>query len=117
MFDYAKLNWCLWSYHPMELPLDDGDLEIGRLSSGTLWNTLVLKPTQACPLTKLKWAELVAKAGFPPGVVNVVPGKGSECGQAILDHPGIKKVGFTGSTPTGKKVMESCGEMSPGRPC
>uniref|UniRef100_A0A6G1SL03 10-formyltetrahydrofolate dehydrogenase n=1 Tax=Aceria tosichella TaxID=561515 RepID=A0A6G1SL03_9ACAR len=71
-------------------------------------NTLVLKPAQACPLTALKWAELVARAGFPPGVVNVVPGKGSECGQAILDHPDIKKVGFTGSTPTGKRVMESC---------
>lgn len=71
-------------------------------------NTLVLKPAQACPLTALKWAELVAKAGFPPGVVNIVPGRGGECGQAILDHPGIKKLGFTGSTPTGKLVMKSC---------
>lgn len=71
-------------------------------------NTLVLKPAQACPLTALKWAELVARAGFPPGVVNIVPGKGGECGQAILDHPGIKKIGFTGSTPTGKMVMKSC---------
>lgn len=71
-------------------------------------NTLVLKPAQACPLTALKWAELIVKAGFPPGVVNVVPGRGGECGQAILDHPDIKKVGFTGSTPTGKLVMQSC---------
>lgn len=71
-------------------------------------NTLVLKPAQASPLTALKWAELVAKAGFPPGVVNVVPGRGGECGQAILDHHDIKKVGFTGSTPTGKLVMQSC---------
>lgn len=71
-------------------------------------NTLVLKPAQACPLTALKWAELVARAGFPPGVVNIVPGRGSDCGQAILDHPYIRKVGFTGSTPTGKLVMKSC---------
>lgn len=71
-------------------------------------NTLVLKPAQASPLTALKWAELVVRAGFPPGVVNVVPGRGSDTGQAILDHPDIKKVGFTGSTPTGKLVMQSC---------
>lgn len=71
-------------------------------------NTLVLKPAQACPLTALKWAELVARAGFPPGVVNIVPGRGGDCGQAILDHPSIKKIGFTGSTPTGKLVMKSC---------
>lgn len=71
-------------------------------------NTIVLKPAQACPLTALKWAELVARAGFPPGVVNVVPGRGSDCGQAILDHLDISKVGFTGSTDTGKQVMRSC---------
>ena len=71
-------------------------------------NTLVLKPAQACPLTALKWAELVARAGFPPGVVNVLPGRGADCGQAILDHAAIRKVGFTGSTPTGKLVMQSC---------
>lgn len=71
-------------------------------------NTLVLKPAQACPLTALKWAELIVRAGFPPGVVNVLPGRGGECGQAILDHPDIKKIGFTGSTPTGKLVMQSC---------
>lgn len=71
-------------------------------------NTLVLKPAGECPLTTLKWAELVAKAGFPPGVVNIITGRGSECGQAILDHPDIHKLGFTGSTPTGKQVMKSC---------
>lgn len=71
-------------------------------------NTLVLKPAQACPLTALKWAELVLRAGFPPGVVNVLPGRGSECGQAILDHPDIRKLGFTGSTETGKLVMRAC---------
>lgn len=71
-------------------------------------NTLVLKPATASPLTALKWAELVVRAGFPPGVVNVIPGSGGNCGQAILNHPDIRKIGFTGSTPTGKLVMESC---------
>lgn len=75
-------------------------------------NTLVLKPAQVCPLTALKWAELIVKAGFPPGVVNIVPGRGGECGQAILDHPDIRKVGFTGSTPTGKLVMEACAKSN-----
>lgn len=75
-------------------------------------NTLVLKPAQACPLTALKWAELCARAGFPPGVVNVLPGRGGECGQAILEHPDIKKIGFTGSTPTGKLVMRTCADTN-----
>ena len=52
-------------------------------------NTVVLKPPQVCPLAALKFAELVALAGFPPGVVNILPGTGSVCGQAIADHPKI----------------------------
>lgn len=75
-------------------------------------NTLVLKPPQACSLTALKWAELVAMAGFPAGVVNVLPGKGSVCGQAILEHKHIKKIGFTGSTETGKHVMQACAKTN-----
>ena len=70
--------------------------------------TVVIKPAQACPLTSLKFGELVARAGFPPGVVNIVPGRGSDCGQAILEHNEILKIGFTGSTPTGKEVMKTC---------
>lgn len=71
-------------------------------------NTLVLKPAQVCPLTALKLAELTVRAGFPPGVFNVVPGTGRECGQAIVEHPLIRKLGFTGSTPVGKTIMTSC---------
>ncbi|XP_035207691.1 mitochondrial 10-formyltetrahydrofolate dehydrogenase-like isoform X2 [Stegodyphus dumicola] len=71
-------------------------------------NTLVLKPAQVCPLTALKLAELSVYAGFPPGVINIVPGTGSECGQAITEHPYIRKLGFTGSTPIGKQIMNSC---------
>ncbi|XP_061396731.1 cytosolic 10-formyltetrahydrofolate dehydrogenase-like [Musca vetustissima] len=75
-------------------------------------NTCLIKPAQTCPLTALKFAELTVKAGFPPGVINVVTGKGSEAGQAILDHPLIRKLGFTGSTEIGKTVMQACAKSN-----
>lgn len=53
------------------------------------------------PLTALKFAELSVKAGFPPGVINILPGSGSVCGQAMAEHPQIRKLGFTGSTEIG----------------
>lgn len=65
-----------------------------------------------CPLTALKFAELTVKAGFPPGVINVVPGTGSVTGQAIANHPLIRKLGFTGSTSIGKLIMQSCAESN-----
>ncbi|XP_059618232.1 cytosolic 10-formyltetrahydrofolate dehydrogenase [Phlebotomus argentipes] len=75
-------------------------------------NTVVIKPAQVCPLTALKFAELSVKAGFPPGVINVTAGTGSITGQAIADHPLVRKLGFTGSTPIGKKIMASCAESN-----
>ena len=60
---------------------------------------------QVTPLSALKFAELCVLAGFPKGVVNIVPGSGTVCGQAILDHMDVRKVGFTGSTPIGKDIM------------
>jgi len=71
-------------------------------------NTVVIKPAQVSPLTALKFAELSLKAGIPPGVINVLPGTGSQCGQAIADHPLVRKLGFTGSTEIGHKIMSSC---------
>ncbi|XP_069499494.1 cytosolic 10-formyltetrahydrofolate dehydrogenase isoform X2 [Ambystoma mexicanum] len=71
-------------------------------------NTLVLKPAQVTPLTALKFAELTAKAGFPKGVVNILPGAGSLIGQRMSDHSDVRKIGFTGSTPIGKQIMKSC---------
>uniref|UniRef100_S4RGV7 formyltetrahydrofolate dehydrogenase n=1 Tax=Petromyzon marinus TaxID=7757 RepID=S4RGV7_PETMA len=72
-------------------------------------NTLVLKPAQVTPLTALKFAELAAKAGFPKGVINIIPGSvGSIVGQRMSEHPHIRKLGFTGSTPIGKQIMKSC---------
>lgn len=75
-------------------------------------NTVVIKPAQVCPLTALKFAELSVKAGFPPGVINVVTGSGSLAGQAIADHPLVRKLGFTGSTPIGQHIMKSCAESN-----
>ncbi|KAM9327230.1 cytosolic 10-formyltetrahydrofolate dehydrogenase [Gastrophryne carolinensis] len=71
-------------------------------------NTLVVKPAQVTPLTALKFGELTVKAGFPKGVVNILPGSGSITGQRLTDHPDVRKIGFTGSTPIGKQIMQSC---------
>uniref|UniRef100_A0A8C0CSP7 formyltetrahydrofolate dehydrogenase n=1 Tax=Balaenoptera musculus TaxID=9771 RepID=A0A8C0CSP7_BALMU len=71
-------------------------------------NTLVLKPAQVTPLTALKFAELSVKAGFPKGVINIIPGSGSIAGQRLSEHPDIRKLGFTGSTLIGKQIMKSC---------
>jgi aldehyde dehydrogenase (NAD(P)+) len=70
-------------------------------------NTTVLKPAEQTPLSALYFATLVAKAGFPPGVVNILNGHGQQAGKAIVEHPDIQKVAFTGSTLTGKAVMRS----------
>ncbi|XP_043264344.1 mitochondrial 10-formyltetrahydrofolate dehydrogenase [Colletes gigas] len=75
-------------------------------------NTVVMKPAQASPLTALKFAELTVKAGFPRGVVNIVPGNGSVTGNAICEHPLIRKLGFTGSTLIGQSVMRSCADSN-----
>ncbi|XP_023064702.1 mitochondrial 10-formyltetrahydrofolate dehydrogenase isoform X1 [Piliocolobus tephrosceles] len=71
-------------------------------------NTLVLKPAQVTPLTALKFAELSVKAGFPKGVINIIPGSGGIAGQHLSEHPDIRKLGFTGSTSIGKQIMKSC---------
>ena len=67
--------------------------------------TIVLKPAEATPLSSLYMAQLTREAGFPPGVINVVPGYGHTAGAAVAGHMDIDKVAFTGSTLVGKKVM------------
>jgi phenylacetaldehyde dehydrogenase len=69
--------------------------------------TVVLKPAELTPLTALRLGELVQTIGFPPGVVNIVTGLGHEAGQAIVDHPGVDKISFTGSTVVGKSLLAS----------
>src|SRR6059036_963151 len=63
--------------------------------------TVVLKPDSATPLSALRMAQLATEVGFPPGVINIVPGPGTTVGAHIVKHPGIAKVAFTGSTATG----------------
>jgi aldehyde dehydrogenase (NAD+) len=64
-------------------------------------NAIVLKPSEVTPLTALLIASLIAEAGFPPGVLNIVNGLGPVVGQAISEHPHIDKIAFTGSTLVG----------------
>jgi len=70
-------------------------------------NTVVAKPSELTPLSALLLCTLIQEAGFPPGVVNVVPGYGNIVGQAMGESMLIDKVAFTGSTATGRKVMEA----------
>ena len=70
-------------------------------------NTIVMKPAEVTPLTSLKIAELMTQAGMPDGVVNMVPGLGTVAGQAIAEHPGIHKIAFTGSTATGRRIVQA----------
>jgi len=67
-------------------------------------NTVVLKPAEETPLTALFLAELAAEAGFPSGVFNVVPGFGEDAGAALVAHPGVSAISFTGSTEVGKII-------------
>jgi aldehyde dehydrogenase (NAD+) len=69
-------------------------------------NTVVLKPAETTPLTALLFAEICQQADLPPGVVNIVTGAGST-GQALVDHPGVDKIAFTGSTAVGKKIARA----------
>ena len=68
-------------------------------------NTIVVKPAATTPLTTLKIADLLLEAEFPPGVVNVITGKGSEVGDALVTHDLVRRVAFTGSTAVGRHIM------------
>jgi aldehyde dehydrogenase (NAD+) len=72
-------------------------------------NTVVLKPAEQTPLSALYIAQLVKEAGFPPGVVNVVPGYGPTAGAALVNHMDVDKVAFTGSTEVGKLIQQASG--------
>jgi acyl-CoA reductase-like NAD-dependent aldehyde dehydrogenase len=73
-------------------------------------NAVVLKPAEQTPLTALRLGELAAEAGFPPGVLNVVPGFGPTAGSALVRHPGVDAIAFTGSTEVGRIVMRDAAE-------
>ena len=73
-------------------------------------NTVILKPASQTPLTALALGEIAVEVGLPPGVLNVITGPGSKVGQAIVEHPGIDKIAFTGDTSTGKSIMRSAAD-------
>jgi len=73
-------------------------------------NPVVLKPAELTPLTAVRLGELALQAGLPEGVLQVLPGKGSVVGQRFVDHPGVRKVVFTGSTQVGTAVMAGCAQ-------
>ena len=68
-------------------------------------NTVVLKPASQSPLTALGLGQLAAEAGLPPGALQVLPGRGAESGDALVSHPLIRKISFTGSTAVGARIM------------
>ena len=70
-------------------------------------NCVVLKPAEITPLSSLRIAELMAEAGMPDGVVNILPGLGQVAGQYIAEHPEIAKIAFTGSTATGRRIVQA----------
>jgi len=70
-------------------------------------NTVVLKPSEITPLSTLRLGELIAEVGFPKGVVNIVPGYGHTAGQRLAEHPAVGKIAFTGSTATGRRIVEA----------
>jgi aldehyde dehydrogenase (NAD+) len=73
-------------------------------------NAVVLKPAEQTPLSALYLARLLAEAGVPEGVVNVVPGLGPEAGEALIRHGGVDKLAFTGSTSTGRHIMRAAAD-------
>jgi aldehyde dehydrogenase (NAD+) len=90
---------------PWNFPLMFTGWKLGpALAAG---NTVVLKPAELTPLTTLRVAHLIAKVGIPPGVVNIIPGYGQVAGQYLAEHPGVDKIAFTGSTLTGKKIVQA----------
>ena len=75
-------------------------------------NTIVIKPAENSSLTAVRMAELAIEAGLPEGVFNVVPGLGSEAGAALAGHMDVAKIAFTGSGPTGRKIMQYAAESN-----
>src|SRR4051812_12995379 len=73
-------------------------------------NTVVLKPAEQTPVTALELAKLIQEAGFPEGVVNIVPGFGETAGAALASHQGIDKIAFTGSTEVGKLIAKQAAD-------
>jgi acyl-CoA reductase-like NAD-dependent aldehyde dehydrogenase len=87
---------------PWNFPLTIASWKLGpALAAG---NTVVLKPAELTPLTALEFERIAVESGIPEGVVNVVAGPGSVCGQRLVEHPDVAKIAFTGSTEVGRRI-------------
>jgi succinate-semialdehyde dehydrogenase/glutarate-semialdehyde dehydrogenase len=73
-------------------------------------NTVVAKPAATTPLTTLRFCELLFEGGLPAGAFNVCSGSGSVAGEALITHPAVRKIAFTGSTPVGERIMRLCAD-------
>jgi len=90
---------------PWNFPLMFTSWKMGpALAAG---NTVVFKPAELTPLASLRLAELMVEVGFPPGVVNMVPGFGEVAGAHLAAHPGVDKIAFTGSTEVGRRIVRA----------
>ena len=87
-------------------------MAIGPVAAG---NTVVVKPASTTPIIAAKFMELVQAAGFPPGVINYLPGAGSEIGDVLVDHPRTRFVNFTGSKEVGLRIAERSAHVQPGQ--
>jgi aminomuconate-semialdehyde/2-hydroxymuconate-6-semialdehyde dehydrogenase len=74
-------------------------------------NTVVAKPSEITPMTAYMLGDILNQAGLPKGVLNIVQGEGPQTGQAMVEHPGIKAISFTGGTATGKRIASTAGPM------
>ena len=94
---------------PWNFPLLIASWKLGpALACG---NTVVLKPSELTPLTTVRLGELALEAGLPEGVLEVVVGTGADAGWRLVEHPDVRKIGFTGSTAVGKRIMAGCAEQ------
>jgi 1-pyrroline-5-carboxylate dehydrogenase len=78
-------------------------------------NTMVCKPASNTPIIGARWMDMVAEAGFPPGVINYVPGSGGEIGDVLVDHPRTRFINFTGSKEIGLRIAERSAVVNPGQ--
>ena len=80
-------------------------------------NTVLLKPASTTQVIAYKFVEVLEEAGLPAGVVNFIPGKGSEIGEYIVNHPKTRFISFTGSKAVGVSIYEKAAKVQPGQRC
>ncbi|KAF8317981.1 aldehyde dehydrogenase [Clavulina sp. PMI_390] len=109
-FTLAEPIGIVASVVPWNVPLTMAILKIApALATG---NCVILKPSELTPLTILRVAQLSVEAGFPPGVISILPGYGNTVGAALSSHMGIGKISFTGSTQVGRQIMKAAAESN-----